>query len=411
MKTNSSYRWVILVINFFICVLAYAGLTTWYMAAPSLAETFKISSVQASLGGSMLMLGYAVGSFVEASISPKVGHRNAGLLGLILMIISVFCIPLANSYGLVLVLRFFQGWGILWLVAINSSMAWFPLQQRGLAAGVIGGGLTVGIGSGGLIADILMKMAGTWQGAFNYFAIILLIFTIIWAIFMRNPPKDLYPMEASEKAVASMGSKINPFKTIAAWLCALCLFFNCWQLIGFNSILPGYMMTLGYTGAQIGLAVLLTGLIGVVATPVGGIISDSLVKKGWAPVKARSWVMAVPGFLVAAVTVILFPFLAPVSFAVLLITCIMVGWGVPVTNATLGALPMDLLGDADAAGKMFGLTIFAGIGAGGVLAPLVSTSVANTLGWTGGFIVLGLGALAGALIGLMLPRFQLGKSA
>ena len=363
---NPSYRWVILIINFIVCAAAYAGLTMWSMASEDLASTFQISSVQASLGSALLMAGYAVGSYVEAQLSPKIGYRGAGLLGLILMAIGTIGIPMAKSYNLILLFRFMQGWGILWLVGVNSSVAWFPAKQRGLASGVIGGGLTLGIGAGGVVANALINAAGTWQGAFRTWGIIIAVMTVCYGILMREPPKDLYPEDAVEKGPES-AEKINPFKTAACWLCIFILFFNCWQLIGFNSIAANFLKASGFSAGQAATAVLLAGLTGVASTPIGGMISDSLA----------------------------------------CIMAILCGWGVPVTNATSGALPMDLLQNEEAAGKMFGANILVGIGGGGILAPIIAAALANSIGWNACFIVLALGAAAGMVISLILPRFKL----
>ena len=65
----------------------------WSMAAEDLAVTFEISAVQASIGSGILMAGYAVGSYVEATLTNKIGYRGAGLLGLVLMVIGTIGIP------------------------------------------------------------------------------------------------------------------------------------------------------------------------------------------------------------------------------------------------------------------------------------------------------------------------------
>ncbi|MDR1604154.1 MAG: MFS transporter [Gracilibacteraceae bacterium] len=406
-NANPGYRWIILVINFFVCAMAYAGLTMWGMASSDLATTFSISPVQASLGSALLMAGYAIGSYVEALLTPKIGYRGAGLFGLVLMTIGTICIPMAGSYNLILLLRFCQGFGILWLVGVNSSVAWFPAAQRGLASGVIGGGLVLGIGAGGWVATALMAAAGTWQGAFRVWGIILCVSTIIWGILMREPAKDLYPEDAVSTASGESGKKINPFATAACWLCILILFFNCWQLIGFNSVVANYLKDIGFSAAQASTVVLLAGLIGVASTPIGGAISDNLVKKGWEPLKSRAFTTAIPGFLIAAIATVIFPFLAPASFAVACLMGILVGWGVPVTNATSGALPMDLLQNKEAADTMFGANIMIGIGGGGILGPIVAAALADSIGYTACFIVLGVGAGLGAVISLILPKFKL----
>jgi len=186
-------------------------------------------------------------------------------------------------------------------------------------------------------------------------------------------------------------------------LVALCLFANAWQLIGLNTVLPSYMYSLGYHPSQAGAALLVAGLIGVVSTPLGGIVSDRLILRGVDAVKARAYVMAIPGFLVAGFTTIFFPILARMSYGTLLLMAALAGWGVPLTNASIGALPIDMLKSLDKAGKLFGLIILVGI-SGGVIAPYVIAAVSASAGWTVAFAVLGLGALAGMAIGLMIPR-------
>lgn len=83
-----------------------------------------------------------------------------------------------------------KGNSILWAIGVNSCVAWFPAHQRGLASGIIGGGLTFGIGIGGWVATMLIQIAGSWQGAFRTWGIILAVSAAIYAVLMREPGKD-----------------------------------------------------------------------------------------------------------------------------------------------------------------------------------------------------------------------------
>ena len=67
--------------------------------------------------------------------------------------------------------------------------------------------------------------------------------------------------------------------------------------------------SLGYHPTQAGAAILAVGLPRVVSTPLGGVISDRLILRGVDPIKARTYVMAVPGFLVAGMATVFFRFL------------------------------------------------------------------------------------------------------
>jgi len=73
---ESGYRWVILAVNFVFLAFAYASLTTWSVAIPELSKTFSLTSASAQLGSSLLMAGYAIGSFVESLFASRIGLKK-----------------------------------------------------------------------------------------------------------------------------------------------------------------------------------------------------------------------------------------------------------------------------------------------------------------------------------------------
>jgi MFS family permease len=398
---ESGYRWVILAVNFAFLAFAYASLTTWAVAIPGLSKTFSLTPAEAQLGSSLLMAGYAIGSFVEALIAARIGLKKTGMLAAVLLLAPQFAMPFLGNYDLILFLRFLQGWGIVWFVTTSMTAAWFPLEQRGMAAGIVSGAIGFGIGFGGLLTGWLLELAGSWQKSFIEFGVIVAVVAFLWALLARDPETVTPP--PSPDAATSSAPSFSPFKSLAGWLVALCLFANAWQLIGLNTVLPSYMYSLGYHPTQAGTAILVVGLIGVVSTPLGGVISDRLILRGMEPVKARAYVMAIPGFLVAGAATILFPFLARSGYVTLVLMASLAGWSA-LTNSSIGALPTDMLHSPDRAGKLFGLIILVGI-SGGVIAPYVITAISTSAGWTMAFAVLGIGALAGTVIGLIIPWF------
>ena len=68
---------------------------------------------------------------------------------------------------------------------------------------------------------------------------------------------------------------------------------------------------------------------------------------------------------------------------------------------------MDILNDQTAADKMFAFTVLIGLGLGGSSASYIPTFIAETMSYTMSFVVMGCGALAGAVISLVVPRFQI----
>lgn len=398
---QSPQRWTILVLNFLFLTFAYAGLSTWSIAVPSLSKTFNLTPDMTQLGASLLMAGYAVGSFFEAIIATKIGLKATGILAAVLLLVPQFLIPFTPSYGLILFMRFVQGWGIVWFVTVQITNGWFSTEQRGLASGLNSGAIPFGVGIGGILVGWLMTIVGTWQNAFIYFGVVVLVVAVVWALVVKNPPVEA----PAATTVTSQRSNVNPYTLAAGWLVAFCLFMNAFSLIGLYAVMPSYLYTLGLSTSDAGTAVLFSGLIGAVSTPLGGVLSDWYIRRGTDPTKARAYVMAIPGFLIAAIATAAFPFIAPAGFGMVLLIAVLAGWGVPLTNASIGSLPTDMLGDPDLAGRLFGLTILVGI-SGAVISPFLATWVASTMGWTAAFMVLGFAALIGVVLGLIIPNFK-----
>ncbi|MGI8312262.1 MFS transporter [Saccharopolyspora hattusasensis] len=74
-------------------------------------------------------------------------------------------IPVVQNYGVILLLRFVQGWGCMVTVTSAVVSSWFPTRERGLAIGVLLGAIGLGSALGGYVAGVLTPAIG-WQNTF-----------------------------------------------------------------------------------------------------------------------------------------------------------------------------------------------------------------------------------------------------
>ncbi|GAB2045997.1 hypothetical protein AGATL06_24960 [Agathobaculum sp. TL06] len=285
------------------------------------------------------------------------------------------------------------------------TAAWFPQKNRGLTSGLVGAGLTLGTGFGGYYANLLWDWYGQWRDCIVRGGILWLIFIVLYLVFAKDAPRGLYPEDTAAEQVFYETPRVNVWTLPGAWLCTMALFCVCWMACGFQTTLPSYMTELGYTTDQSGAALLWNGLIGLIMTPVGGALSDTFIRRGVSPLKARAYCMAFVGFLFTAVSLFIFPFVAGISFSLVMVISLLHGLGAPVSNASIGALPLDLLGDPVLADKMFGMTCLLGL-SGGIIAPLIVTAAVEAYGWTAGIFITALGAVAGVIIGIIMPKFK-----
>ncbi len=395
-------RWTVLTVNFLILAAAYASLSTWSVAVPFVQRSFHLTAGQVQLGASVLILGYAIGSFAEGQIAARIGMKRTGVIALVLLLVAQALIPLAPVYWLILVLRFVQGWGIIWFLATNMTTPFFPLARRGLAAGIIASAIPLGVGLGGVLAGAVLSRTGSWTQTFFYFDGLLLIIAALWFAGARDVKG------APETADATGPREPSPYRSRVGWLVALCTFCSAFQLLGLYTLLPVYAYTLGYSPSQAGIALLIGGLSGAVTAPIGGIVSDALIARGYPPLRARAYVMALGGFLIAALGTFLLPFVAPAGFAALLFIIVIAGWNAP--SSLIGALPTELMRTPESAGKLFGLVILVGL-PGGAISPYVVTLIVSNAGWVWGFAALGFASLVGVALGMLAPRVRDSRAA
>lgn len=381
--------------------IVYMSLTSWSVAVNELAATFNLSTPLIQAGSSLLVAGYAIGSYVEGKMVAKMGWKKTFNLVISCFIIASALIPLMSNYYIILFLRFVQGWGCMVSVTCAIVSSWYPTKERGLALGILLGAIGLGSAFGGYIGGVLNPIIG-WKNTFW----IITAFTVVGVFVFHLLVKEAPPLE-EEIAVKNKTEKkqeINLFKEVGLWLLGLstlCCFFNCY---GMYAYLAEYLYTLDYSSSIVGTIVFLNGFIAVFSTPIGGWISDKLVSKKGA-LKARTWTNAWVALFVGFVGCMLMPHLAPMGVGMAIIVSMIAGWGIPATNGPGLSLPSDLFGSA-AAGPGVGMVVLIA-GAGGIIAPIFVPWLASVTSWTVGWYVTAIPALVGLIINLILGNYKM----
>lgn len=382
--------------------IVYMSLTSWSVAVNELANTFNLTTPLIQAGSSLLLAGYAIGSFVEGKLVAKHGWNKVFHVVIILFIIASALIPLMTNYYIILLLRFIQGWGC--MVSITSAIisSWFPTNERAMATGILLGGIGLGSALGGYIGGILNPIVG-WKNTFWIITALTVAGLVIFKLLVKEAP----PLEEEtliNKSGAEATEQVNLFKEPALWLLGLstfCCFFNCY---GMYAYLAEYLYTINYDAGTVGMIVFLNGFIGVFSPVIAGWMSDKLVPKMGA-LKARTFTNAWAALFVGFVGCALMPHLAPMSVAMAILAALVAGWGIPATNGPQFSLPSDLFGSA-AAGPGVGMVILIA-GAGGIIAPIFVPWLASITNWTIGWYVTALPALLGVFINIILSNYKM----
>jgi sugar phosphate permease len=195
-------------------------------------------------------------------------------------------------FGFLLALRFLFGLFQAGLFPpLSRAMAdWMPLQERGTAQGLIW--MTSRLG--GFLAPLLLAPLVVHLGGWPQALVALTVLGIVWAVafwpWFRNRPEDKSQVNAAElariaggRAAAPRGGRI-PWRALlrsrSVW--ALCLMYGCGGFAGnfFVTFLPTYLRDHRHLALeQTKWLSSLPLACGIVACGLGGLISDTIIRR------------------------------------------------------------------------------------------------------------------------------------
>lgn len=404
-KRANPYRFVILFSNSLMLTIVYMSLSSWGVAVPELKEVFNLSSPAIMAGTALLVAGYSVGSYFQGRLISKLGWRKLFGVVMFFFVLASILIPFTSSYGLILLLRFIQGWGLIVVITSTIVGGWFPVHERGIANGILLGAVALGVALGGLLTGVLYPYG--WKKIFLILAGLDIVGIIIFYATVRDIPEEEVTDVVSEESASESATNFNIYTHPAMWLLGLAMFCTFFNGYGMYAVIADYLFSLNFTPGEVGLLVLFNGLIGVISTPAGGYFSDLWVKKSGKVIRGRSLGLGIVGFLVGFVGCALVPRLAPLGFSTAVISVLIAGWGSPATNSPILSLPSDIFG-AKTAGEAIGLVLLIA-GAGGIISPILVAWIASTYGWSMGWYLTAAAAGVGLIISMVLPKYDLGK--
>jgi MFS family permease len=395
-SSQESFKWIALAMNCLLLMTVYMSLSSWAVAVPALVQSFELSSTLVMMGAGLLILGYGIGSYVEGILLSRYGWKKTLAPVMVAFILSSLAIPYAPTYWLVLLLRFVQGWGLVVTITTSCVSSWFLTSRRGLAIGTLLGMIAGGVAVGGLLTGFMYPVLG-WRLCFVSLAILVGMVTILYFIVMNMRE----PIGEATTVIFEGKSEMNYSRF--AWLLAFCSFCLFFQLYGMYSILGDYLHQLGYSPTEVGSLVFINGLVGLVASPLGGLVSDKLVGT-LGLLKSRGYTSAIIGYGWSVVGNWTVPFLSLLGYNYAAFAQFMIGAPGMALNGPLFALPADLLG-SKRAGDLVARMILVG-SIGGFLAPTLIVSIAATYGWVMAWCAAGASMIPGVVVGLLMPKLK-----
>lgn len=391
-SSASRYRWVVLVVSFFVHATAIALI--WQSVPPlkgAIAADLQTSWSTAVVVYAAFSFGLMFTQIPGGALGDRFPVRYIVGLGAILAGMATalrFAVP--TLPGLVAAsLVATVGMGLVNPNLIKVVTEWFPPEQLGLGQGVLMAGNTIGSGLAlSLSGGALLAATGSWQGVFLLYGGLTILLGVVWLLLVRSPRADERPVNPETGIPFSTAENVPLRESLSSvfrapstpWAIALsALAF--WAIIGALSVLPEFAQAQPYAVPEVLLGTpLYLATVGSVALPV---MSDRIGRR----------VVLQAGILGLAAGILLTG-VAP-SLAVFVLGMVVAGLFGGGLNAMFYLLPGELR-DIKAAhvGTMAGVILSLG-GIGGTVSSVLGAQVLDSMGLVEAALVASIPALLG----------------
>lgn len=409
-KGRMHYGWVVIFMGLLTTIAAHGfGRMAYTIILPAMKDGLQFDYTQLGLLGTGNFIGYLTMAIIGGFLAARFGTRIVITLALLLMGITMILTGIAQTFGFAFAMRLCTGLGngAAYVPAMALGSAWFAVQRRGFATGIVSGGIGAGTLISGLIVPPILASYGADGWRFSWYILggaVLIVAGVVFA-FVRSRPdeKGLRQVGAEEEAggpAVSSGAKVAPtdwtkvYKMGSVWYLGITYFFYGISYIIYMVFFAAYLVKeMGYSQAWAGGLWALVGGLSVFCGVIWGSISDKL---------GRSRGAALAYFVLALSYIIYSLFKVEFGIFVSAILFGLTAWSIPtIMAATAG----DFVGPRLAPAGLGFITLFFGIGQ--AIGPALGGYLADTTqSFSVPFLVAGGLSLLGMVSSLFLKEVK-----
>ena len=372
-KKGKHTRYLILLIIFIVTTINYADRATLSIAGTEVAKELQLSAISmgyifSAFGWAYLLMQIPGGWLLDRYGSKKVYTYSLFFWSLFTFMQGfVDMVPLAYAGISMFIMRFMLGFSEAPSFPANARIvaAWFPTKERGTASAIFNSAQYFSLA---LFSPLLgwLTFAWGWEHVFTVMGGIGFVLTFLWVKFIHNPTD--HPRMSKEEldyitaggAVVDMdhkkpgavveGPKLHYIKQLLTNRMMLGVFFGQYFINTitwfFLTWFPIYLVQdKGMSILKVGMVASIPALCGFAGGVLGGVFSDSLIKRGYSLTVARK-IPIVLGMLLAS-TIILCNYTESTALVITLMAFAFFGKG-------FGALGWPVIADT-APKEMVGL--------------------------------------------------------
>jgi sugar phosphate permease len=408
-KGKLHYGWIVIFMGLLTTIAAHGfGRMSYTIILPAMKDGLSFNYTQLGLLGTGNFIGYLTMAIIGGFLAARFGTRMVITFALILMGFTMILTGLAQSFGFAFTMRLLTGLGngASYVPAMALGSAWFAMQKRGFATGIVSAGIGTGTLISGLVVPRILVAFGSngWRFSWYFLGGAVLVIAGVVFLFVRSRPEEkglrqvgaekmppVSPAPADEKKAAPF-QWTGIIKMGSVWYLGLVYFFYGLSYIIYMVFFAAYLVKeMGFTQEAAGGLWALVGGLSIFCGVIWGGISDKLGRSKGAAL----------AYLVLGVAYIIYA-LVKVPFGLYLSAVVfgLTAWSIPTIMAAAAG---DFVGPRLAPAGLGFITLFFGIGQ--ALGPALGGYLADaTRSFTVPFLVAGAISLVGMVLSLYLKK-------
>ncbi|MBW2148520.1 MAG: MFS transporter [Deltaproteobacteria bacterium] len=406
-KGRLHYGWVIVFTGLLVTVGAHGfGRMSYTLILPAMKDGLHLNYTQLGLLGTGNFIGYLFMALVGGFLAARFGTRLVIALALVLMAITMIMTGLAQGFGFAFAMRLLTGLGngAAYVPAMALGSAWFAVNRRGFATGIVSAGIGGGTMIAGLIVPLILEAYGIegWRFAWYYLGGLVMLIAAAAVLFIRSRPDEMglrqvgakkdEHIDTAPKATSDAMDWGSIYKVGVVWYLGLVYFMYGFSYIIYMTFFAAYLVKeVKLSPGQAGGLWALVGGLSIFCGVIWGGISDKMGRGTGAAL----------AYLILAVSYLIFAFVQnQAGFYLSAVVFGLTAWSIPTIMAAAAG---DYVGPKLAPAGLGFITLFFGVGQ--ALGPSVGGYLADaTSSFTKPFFLAGGVSLLGACLSLRLRK-------
>jgi sugar phosphate permease len=189
------YGWIVIFMGMLTTIAAHGfGRMSYTVILPSMKTALDLSYTQMGWLGTGNFVGYLTMAIIGGFLAARFGTRIVITAALILMGATLILTGLTQSFGFAFAMRLLTGLGngASYVPAMALGSAWFVIQRRGFATGIVSAGIGIGLMISGFGLPHVVNAFGPEGWRYSWYLLggaVTLIAGIVF-LFVRSRPEE-----------------------------------------------------------------------------------------------------------------------------------------------------------------------------------------------------------------------------